>query len=89
MYNINVAGLDPSFLRPKIKRRLVALGIAHANNLDVRRVLHVAHRLRCNEDELSSDRPSRRLDNHFHAALSVDAVHEHITAIISLSWVNR
>jgi hypothetical protein len=72
-------------LRAEVERRLVALGIAHADNLDVRCVLHVVHRLGSNKDELSANRTSRSLDNHFHAALAVDAVHEYIARLVSVS----
>jgi hypothetical protein len=70
---------------PEVERRLVALRIAHPDNLDVRCVLHVVHRLRRNEDELAPDRALRGLDDHAHAAFAVDAVHEDIAAYISKS----
>jgi hypothetical protein len=68
----------------KVECRLVAFRIAHADDLDIRRVFDVVHRLWCDEDELTANRPSRCLDNHLHAALAVDAVHEHVTVYVSI-----
>jgi hypothetical protein len=67
----------------EVERRLVTLRIAHANDLDIRRVPYVVHGLRSNKDKLSSNRTTRSLDNHLHAALAVDTIHEYITAMIS------
>jgi hypothetical protein len=67
----------------KVERRLVALRVAHTNDLNIRRMLHIVHGLWRNEDELAPNRPSRSLYNHFHAAFTIHAVHEHVTVSIS------
>jgi hypothetical protein len=68
----------------KVERRLVALRIAHANDLDIGRVLHIVHSLWRDEYELAPNRPSRRLDDHLHTAFAVDAIHEHVTVSVSI-----
>jgi hypothetical protein len=68
----------------KVECRLIAFRIAHADDLDIRRVLDVVHGLWCDEDKLAADRPPRCLDNHLHATLAVDAVHKHVTVCISV-----
>jgi hypothetical protein len=65
----------------KIESRLIPLRITHANDLDIRRVVHIVHRLRRDEDELSSNRPSRSLNDHLHTAFAVDTVHEDIKLV--------
>jgi hypothetical protein len=74
--------------RPKPQRRLPPLRIQHPDNLHIRVLLHAVHSLRCDEDELPSNRPPRRCNNHLHAAVSVDAVHENITVPIRQSLLS-
>jgi hypothetical protein len=62
----------------EIERRLIPLRVTHADNFDIRRMIDIVHRLRRDENELSSNRASRGLDNHLHAAFAVDTVHKDI-----------
>lgn len=86
MYKVNP---EPTACRraslTEVERRLVALRIAHTDDLDVGRVFDIIHGLWSDEDELTPDRALRRLDDHTHATLAVDTVHEDIAICVSRS----
>jgi hypothetical protein len=73
----------------KVERRLVALRIAHADDLDIGRVLDIVHGLWRDEYELAPNRPSCSLYDHLHTAFAVDAVHEHVTVSVSMDLSER
>lgn len=53
-------------------------------------MLDVIHRLRRDEDELAANGALRSLNDHAHAALAVDAVHEDVAIYVSKSvWSNK
>lgn len=69
-----------------IEGRLSTLRIAHLDDLDIRRLLDLVHRLRRDEDELSTDRTSSSLNDQFHAPLAVDTIHEDVAVHFSRGW---
>lgn len=66
-----------------VERRLTTLRVAHLDDLDIRRLVDIAHRLWSNEDELAADGTACCLYNHGHASLAVHTVHEDIAIHVS------
>jgi hypothetical protein len=66
-----------------VQRRLSALWVRHLDDLDIRCLRDIAHRLRSDEDELPTNRASSSLDDHMHTPFAVDAVHEDVTGTVS------
>jgi hypothetical protein len=54
-------------------------------NFDIITQPYVVHALRCNEDELSTGRVSSSINQHFHANVAIDLVHEDIAVQLSVN----
>lgn len=65
----------------KRQRRLPPLRISHPVNHHIIRRIHIAHRLRRDQNELSPHTPPRSLNHQAHTLRPVHAVHEHVKLI--------